>query len=103
MQQQAEQEAAEKPNMPSYGTVVRCSMAPLVCLLSLTSANKCCPGNGLLTIPTGIEIAIICNLARCLECWDIPVQRNNRVAKGAEQAGAQGQAPGSQGQGGHRC
>ena len=35
MQQQAEQEAAEKPNMPSYGTVVRYIMALLICSLSL--------------------------------------------------------------------
>lgn len=26
VQQQAEQEAAEKPNMPTYGTTVRCSL-----------------------------------------------------------------------------
>ena len=35
MQQQTDQEAAEKPNMPSYGTVVRCIMALLICSLSL--------------------------------------------------------------------
>ena len=34
VQQQAEQEAAEKPNMPSYGTVVRYIMALLICSLS---------------------------------------------------------------------